>query len=114
MGHRSKVFNTGEYRRQMVGANLSHDFWDPTNEDFYQKRSDIARKCLDDALDALANDECDCAIYDSTNATVEVGGAIVVKGNKHSTNVCFCVCSAVISCVKKRANDPNARFSSLR
>lgn len=71
MGHQSKVFNTGEYRRKMVGASVNHAFWDPHNTEMYQKRTEIAKQCLEDALSALETDACDCIIFDATNATRE-------------------------------------------
>ncbi|RLN38145.1 hypothetical protein BBJ28_00008312, partial [Nothophytophthora sp. Chile5] len=35
MGHKSRVFNTGEYRRRLVGSNVNHAFWDPLNEEAF-------------------------------------------------------------------------------
>lgn len=69
MGHQSKIVNTGEYRRKMVGATVSSDFWDPQNTESADIRTEIARKCLDDAINALESDNCDCVIFDATNAT---------------------------------------------
>lgn len=69
MGHQSKVFNTGEYRRKLVGANMNHAFWDPLNEASSQIRSDLAKQCLEDSIVALESDDCDCVIFDATNAT---------------------------------------------
>ncbi|TMW64547.1 hypothetical protein Poli38472_011427 [Pythium oligandrum] len=69
MGHQSKIFSTGEYRRQIVGALVNHDFWDPHNESSAGIRLEIAQKCLDDSITALESDTCDCVIFDATNAT---------------------------------------------
>uniref|UniRef100_K3WC97 CBM20 domain-containing protein n=1 Tax=Globisporangium ultimum (strain ATCC 200006 / CBS 805.95 / DAOM BR144) TaxID=431595 RepID=K3WC97_GLOUD len=69
MGHQSKVFNTGEYRRKLVGANMNHAFWDPLNEESYQIRTDLAKQCLEDSIVALESDDCDCVVFDATNAT---------------------------------------------
>lgn len=69
MGHQSKVFNTGEYRRKLVGLNMNHAFWDPLNEASAQIRSDLAKQCLEDSIQALESDSCDCVIFDATNAT---------------------------------------------
>ncbi|OQS07677.1 6-phosphofructo-2-kinase/fructose-2,6-biphosphatase, partial [Thraustotheca clavata] len=71
MGHATRVFNTSEYRREYVGAAIKHDFWNPENTADYQKREEISKKCLSDALDALAGDDCTCVVFDATNATVE-------------------------------------------
>ena len=72
MGHNSKLFTVGEYRRQLVGTEISHKFWDPLNKESYSKRGEIASKCLDDALLELESEECTCVIFDATNSTVEV------------------------------------------
>ncbi|TYZ59312.1 hypothetical protein PybrP1_001191 [[Pythium] brassicae (nom. inval.)] len=69
MGHQSQVFNTGEYRRKLVGLNMNHAFWDPLNEASSQIRSDLAKQCLEDSILALESDSCDCVIFDATNAT---------------------------------------------
>ncbi|KAJ0400226.1 hypothetical protein ATCC90586_002825 [Pythium insidiosum] len=69
MGHQTQVFNSGEYRRRLVGAHVNHDFWDPHNADSAEIRKKIARQCLDDAISALETDACDCVIFDATNAT---------------------------------------------
>lgn len=69
MGHHSKVFSTGEYRRKVVGSSVNHAFWDPLNAESYNVRTELSRKCLDDSLKALEGDECDCVIFDATNVT---------------------------------------------
>ncbi|OQR84984.1 6-phosphofructo-2-kinase/fructose-2,6-biphosphatase [Achlya hypogyna] len=71
MGHTTQVFNTSEYRREYVGAGIKHDFWNPENTTDYQKRAEISKKCLSDALDALTSDACTCVVFDATNATLE-------------------------------------------
>lgn len=71
IGHHSKVFNLGEYRRRLVGSSMNHVFWDPHNEESVQIRTDLAKQCLDDAMEALKSDACDCVVYDATNATSE-------------------------------------------
>ncbi|CAI5715413.1 hypothetical protein KXD40_008373 [Peronospora effusa] len=69
MGHHSRTFNTGEYRRRLVGSNVNHAFWDPYNEESFQIRTDLAKKCLDDSIEALESNDCDCVIFDATNVT---------------------------------------------
>ncbi|KDO28339.1 hypothetical protein SPRG_06578 [Saprolegnia parasitica CBS 223.65] len=71
MGHTTRVYNTSEYRREYVGAGIKHDFWNPENTADYQKRAEISKKCLSDALDALTSDACTCVVFDATNATLE-------------------------------------------
>ncbi|RLN61877.1 hypothetical protein BBJ29_004234 [Phytophthora kernoviae] len=69
MGYQSQVFNTGEYRRKLVGSNVNHVFWDPLNEESFQIRTDLTRQCLDDSISALESNSCDCVIFDATNVT---------------------------------------------
>ncbi|KAE9026170.1 6-phosphofructo-2-kinase/fructose-2,6-bisphosphatase [Phytophthora fragariae] len=69
MGHQSRTFNTGEYRRRLVGSNVNHAFWDPFNEESFQIRTELSRKCLEDSIAALESNDCDCVIFDATNVT---------------------------------------------
>lgn len=69
MGHHSKVFSTGEYRRKAVGASINHGFWDPLNEESYHIRTELSKQCLHDSLSSLEDDESDCVIFDATNVT---------------------------------------------
>ena len=57
---------------------MSHEFWNPLNKESYAKRSEIAKRCLTDALSALESDECTCVIFDATNCTLEVRNLWVV------------------------------------
>lgn len=69
MGHHSRTFNTGEYRRKLVGSNVKHDFWDPSNEESFKIRSELSKQCLNDSIAALESNDCDCVIFDATNVT---------------------------------------------
>ncbi|KAH7488034.1 hypothetical protein PRIC1_007854 [Phytophthora ramorum] len=69
MGHQSRTFNTGEYRRKLVGSNVNHAFWDPFNEESFQIRTELSKKCLEDSIAALESNDCDCVIFDATNVT---------------------------------------------
>ncbi|OWZ01901.1 Fructose-2,6-biphosphatase [Phytophthora megakarya] len=68
MGHQSRTFNTGEYRRRLIGS-MDHAFWDPFNEESFQIRTDLTKKCLEDSIAALESNDCDCVIFDATNVT---------------------------------------------
>ncbi|KAI9993218.1 hypothetical protein PInf_015289 [Phytophthora infestans] len=69
MGHQSRTFNTGEYRRRLVGSNVNHAFWDPFNEESFQIRTELSKQCLEDSIAALESNDCDCVIFDATNVT---------------------------------------------
>lgn len=32
LGYKTEIFNVGNYRRKLLGAHQSHDFFDPNNE----------------------------------------------------------------------------------
>lgn len=72
MNHPSKLFNVGQYRRNIVGSGVGHDFWDPLNQESYAQRGQIAQQCLEDAFISLEKNECSCAVFDATNCTLEV------------------------------------------
>lgn len=42
MGHTTKLFNVGNYRRRMLGAQQAHDFFDPQNKEAYDLRKQMA------------------------------------------------------------------------
>ena len=53
MGHRSRIFNVGQYRRKQLGAQQTADFFDPSNEASAQRRAEVAEACLVDMLEWL-------------------------------------------------------------
>jgi broad specificity phosphatase PhoE/adenylylsulfate kinase-like enzyme len=67
-GHETRVFNVGTYRRELVGSQKSHDFFDPSNEEGLRERVRVARLALDELLEWLARGG-QIAIYDATNST---------------------------------------------
>lgn len=50
LGHRSRIFNVGNYRRQMVGANQPSEFFDPDNIVFTKQRTELADLAMQDML----------------------------------------------------------------
>jgi 6-phosphofructo-2-kinase/fructose-2,6-biphosphatase 2 len=55
LGHESRIFNVGNYRRKAVGAEQKADFFDPNNEEFALQREQLANKALEDMLIWMAN-----------------------------------------------------------
>ncbi|KAJ3324080.1 Fructose-2,6-bisphosphatase [Boothiomyces sp. JEL0866] len=53
LGHRSRIFNVGNYRREAVGAEQKADFFDPENVEFSTQRAAVAENALNDMLDWL-------------------------------------------------------------
>jgi 6-phosphofructo-2-kinase/fructose-2,6-biphosphatase 2 len=53
LGYTAKIFNVGNYRRQVVGAQKHHDFFDPNNAEYVAQREEIAQVCLKDMVHSL-------------------------------------------------------------
>lgn len=70
LGHETEVFNVGMYRRQLVGSQKSHEFFDPHNEAALAERKRVAMLALDDLI-AWTEAGGQIGIYDATNSTKE-------------------------------------------
>jgi broad specificity phosphatase PhoE len=70
LGHKTKVYNVGSYRRSRLGSHQHHSFFDPRNDATNVARREVALAALDDMLDFLRTGG-DIAIYDATNNTRE-------------------------------------------
>lgn len=68
IGVNTKVFNLGEYRREMAGAHCKHSFFDPSNTDGMNVREKCAELALEDITKWL-NNKGQVAIFDATNTT---------------------------------------------
>lgn len=69
-GWEAKVFNVGNYRRELLGAQQPASFFDPTNPDGLAQRRAMAEAAMDDML-AWLQHSGDVGIYDATNSTRE-------------------------------------------
>lgn len=67
-GFRTRLFNAGDYRREILGAQHSHEFFSPDNAEGKAARLAVAQAALDDLFTWL-RDQGDVAIYDATNTT---------------------------------------------
>jgi broad specificity phosphatase PhoE/predicted kinase len=68
LGHKTRVFNVGSYRREHFGPSQPHDFFDPSNAQGRAALFDMAVRALTDMTEWLSNDG-EVAIYDATNST---------------------------------------------
>lgn len=68
LGYKCKVFNIGNYRRQLCGTDCDSNFFDPKNNEAVKARDDCAKLALKDMVDYLKEDG-DVSIYDGTNTT---------------------------------------------
>jgi broad specificity phosphatase PhoE len=69
LGHKTRVFNVGNYRRRYLGAHKTHEFFDPSNAEAVAARRDMASRALEDMLRWLGEEDGEVAIYDATNTT---------------------------------------------
>ncbi|KAG0165825.1 Fructose-2,6-bisphosphatase [Apophysomyces sp. BC1034] len=89
LGINTKVFNVGNYRRQLHGANLSHTFFDPHNPVGKQQRREAAEAALKDLIRWFNEEEGIVAIYDATNSTRDRRKYIYDELTKENVQVFF-------------------------
>lgn len=65
----TKIFNVGDYRRKLFGANLPAEFFDHTNEDFMAKRLQACDSALSDLINFMQQDGVRVGVLDSTNSS---------------------------------------------
>lgn len=81
----TKIFNAGEYRRQLLGPGQKAEFWDVNNADGWKQRQEILMIALTDLINwlTLSNDDSPhsqkCGIFDATNTTRERRSFIIEK-----------------------------------
>jgi broad specificity phosphatase PhoE/predicted kinase len=66
LGHRTRVFNVGGYRRARLGAAQPASFFDPDNAEGRTARQQVGEEAIDDMLEWLEREGA-VAIYDATN-----------------------------------------------
>ncbi|XP_072997674.1 6-phosphofructo-2-kinase/fructose-2,6-bisphosphatase-like [Typha latifolia] len=70
LGHETKHFNVGKYRRLKHGANQSADFFRADNQEGIEARNEVAALAMDDML-AWMQEGGQVGIFDATNSTRE-------------------------------------------
>ncbi|OQR90592.1 fructose-2,6-bisphosphate 2-phosphatase [Thraustotheca clavata] len=70
INYATRVFNIGNYRRKLLGADHHADFFNPNNPLGQKQRMEMAEAAMDDMLKYL-DSEGEVAIYDGTNSTLE-------------------------------------------
>lgn len=88
LGVPCRVFNVGQYRRERIGANLPHDFFNPNNEDAMKKRLHMAIAALDDMIEWLTQGGY-VGIYDATNTTKSRRNLILTRCGQEQMKVLF-------------------------
>ncbi|KAJ2392850.1 Fructose-2,6-bisphosphatase [Coemansia sp. RSA 2603] len=90
MGVNCRVFNVGEYRRKLIGAQLDHSFFDPDNKVAIDQRLKCAVMALGDMFRWFEDVHNGVAIYDATNSTRARRKMIHDECLKHGVEVMFC------------------------
>ena len=67
----SQIFNVGDYRRKLCGAQLPADFFDPQNAEAKQQRALACNAALEAMVEYLSLDGARVAAFDATNSTKE-------------------------------------------
>jgi hypothetical protein len=67
----SQLFNVGDYRRQICGAQMPSIFYDPTNEEGSLARKMACDTALSDLIEYMKQDGVRVAAFDATNSTRE-------------------------------------------
>ncbi|KAG0212588.1 hypothetical protein BGX28_006024 [Mortierella sp. GBA30] len=70
LGVQTKVFSLGNYRRQIIGVEVTNDFFSPANKGTADLRKKIANACLDDMVQWFAGGG-QVGILDGSNTTEE-------------------------------------------
>jgi broad specificity phosphatase PhoE/predicted kinase len=68
LGYSTRVFNVGNYRREKLGSQQPHAFFDPDNVEGRTQRAEVARVALDDLVQWMESGG-EVGIYDATNTT---------------------------------------------
>ena len=104
LGYRTGVFNVGEYRRALVGAQLPHSFFDPDNPEGEEARRAAAMAALEDMVVWLTDDG-QVAVYDATNTTRARRAMVRARCERAGFQVLF---------IEIRCDDPHIIETNIR
>jgi broad specificity phosphatase PhoE/predicted kinase len=88
LGHPTRVFNVGSYRRKLLGSHQPHEFFDFNNAAGRQALLEMATAALDDMLVWLKSGG-EVAIYDATNTTRERRRMVQAQCQQHHVPIVF-------------------------
>ncbi len=104
LGHDTRVYNVGSYRRLRLGSQQHHSFVDPQNEAANAARLQVALAALEDMID-FARGGGDIVIYDATNNTRERRDLVRARCEAAGMEVVF---------VESICNDPALVEANIR
>eukprot|EP00794_Sanderia_malayensis_P006166 gene6166-6877_t len=89
IGVTTKVFNVGEFRRELYGTvNCKHDFFDSKNPNGQNARNKCAQLALDEVIKYLKGDG-QVSIFDATNTTEDRRDYVFTECKKHGIKTFF-------------------------
>lgn len=88
LGYFTRVFNVGNYRRQKLGSQQPHGFFDPGNSEGRAQRAEVAKLALEDLVQWMSEGG-EVGIYDATNTTRERRRAVEVRCRAAGLDVVF-------------------------
>ena len=94
----SQIFNVGDYRRQLCGAQMPSTFYDPSNSEGQAARHMACNAALADLVQYMKHDGVRVAAFDATNSTRERRRHIVDVLNKSGLGVKKMFVESVCDC----------------
>lgn len=88
LGHPTRLFNVGNYRRAHLGTAQPHHFFDPDNAEGRKALLGMAMTALDDVIGWLSSGG-EVAIYDATNSTRARRNLVTERCKEHGFPVVF-------------------------
>jgi broad specificity phosphatase PhoE/predicted kinase len=104
LGHKTRVFNVGSYRREHFGASQPHEFFDPSNAQGRAALFDMAVRALTDMTEWLSTTG-EVAIYDATNST---------RARRQLVSECCANHSLPLVFVESICDDPSVIAATIR
>lgn len=89
LGIPCRVFNVGDYRRNLHGIHRNADFFDPNNKDGEAARREAATEALKDMIRWFDENKGRVAVLDATNATQERRRHIAEACAQHGVHPMF-------------------------
>jgi broad specificity phosphatase PhoE/predicted kinase len=109
LGHPTRLFNVGNYRRAHLGTSQPHQFFDPDNAEGRRALLGMAMTALDDVISWL-EEGGEVAIYDATNSTRTRRNLVTERCKEHGFSVVF----IESICNDESIIDTNVRETKLR
>lgn len=104
LGHKTRVFNVGSYRRDRVGIHQPNEFFNPDNEAGRKSLHDLAMTALDDLFEWF-DEGGEVGIYDATNSTHTRRRAVEAKCRERDVPLVF---------IESICNDPAVIDANVR